>query len=142
MCVLRYFDMLAFLCSKSLSRVARSDPVLVSKSLHSTSASSTASPTTVPSTPGATLPPTIPSLVTYLDGLAHYDQQKPTAFREPKLFAHHNHLQMTQFLQNYAKAHPSITRLYSIGKSVQGRDLWVMEISDNPGKHEPGQLVI
>uniref|UniRef100_A0A158PAH9 Peptidase_M14 domain-containing protein n=1 Tax=Angiostrongylus cantonensis TaxID=6313 RepID=A0A158PAH9_ANGCA len=34
--------------------------------------------------------------------------------------------------QNY----PNITYLYSIGKSVSGRDLWVLIISDNPTKHE------
>ncbi|CAH9128761.1 unnamed protein product [Cuscuta epithymum] len=30
----------------------------------------------------------------------------------------------------------SISRVYSIGKSVQGLPLWVMEISDKPGKQE------
>jgi carboxypeptidase D len=28
--------------------------------------------------------------------------------------------------------------LYSIGKSVQNRDLWVLEITKTPGKHTPG----
>lgn len=34
--------------------------------------------------------------------------------------------------------YPHITRLYSIGKSVQERDLWVLEISSTPGQHQPG----
>jgi hypothetical protein len=34
------------------------------------------------------------------------------------------------------KAHPEIMQLFSIGKSVRGRDLWVMKISDNVQQDE------
>ena len=54
-------------------------------------------------------------------------------------FQHHNYDEMTKLLKAYAEKYPTITRLYSIGKSIKGRELWVMEITDQPGKHEPGE---
>uniref|UniRef100_A0A2M4B9D9 Putative carboxypeptidase d n=1 Tax=Anopheles marajoara TaxID=58244 RepID=A0A2M4B9D9_9DIPT len=50
-------------------------------------------------------------------------------------FKHHNYTAMVSYIHDLASNYPSITRLYSIGKSVQGRDLWVMEITEGPGKH-------
>jgi carboxypeptidase D len=52
-------------------------------------------------------------------------------------FRHHNYEEMTWLLKDFARRHESIARLYDIGTSVQNRKLWVMEISNNPGKHEP-----
>ena len=49
---------------------------------------------------------------------------------------YHNYIELTNFLQNIANQNPDITRLESIGQSVQGRELWVMEITDNPGINE------
>jgi len=43
---------------------------------------------------------------------------------------------MTAHLQGVAADHPSITQLLSIGKSVEGRDLWFIKITDNPGVEE------
>ena len=54
-------------------------------------------------------------------------------------FNHHNFSSFERTLKEIASKHPNITRLYSIGHSVQFRNIWVLEISDNPGRHEPGE---
>ena len=61
-----------------------------------------------------------------------------TLHRTPD-FSIHTYDLMEKFLKNLVTKYPSITRLYSIGKSVQGTELWVLEISDNPGIHESGE---
>ncbi|PSN43472.1 hypothetical protein C0J52_03215 [Blattella germanica] len=62
-------------------------------------------------------------------------------FITPTKFKHHNYLEMEEELKLLASNYPNITRLYDIGKSVEGRKLYVMEISDNPGKHELDQKI-
>jgi hypothetical protein len=44
---------------------------------------------------------------------------------------YHNFDDLTAALQDFANDHPTICRLSSLGVSVQGRDLWALEISDN-----------
>lgn len=49
---------------------------------------------------------------------------------------YHNHTTMTAMLQNYASTYPAITRLVNIGNSIEGRALWVLQISNNPDVEE------
>ncbi|CAD5210609.1 unnamed protein product [Bursaphelenchus xylophilus] len=48
----------------------------------------------------------------------------------------HNYKEMTVWLNKYANKFPFITKLHSIGQSVQGRELWVLIIGTNPREHE------
>jgi len=66
-------------------------------------------------------------------------QQIFAALKQPQSFKHHNHAELEKFLKELSQEFPDITHLYSIGKSVEGRDLWVLAISDNPTQHEAGE---
>ena len=54
-----------------------------------------------------------------------------TRFSSNPLDAYHTFEELTTELQQLAQQYPEICFLESIGKSVQGRDLWIMKISDN-----------
>lgn len=49
---------------------------------------------------------------------------------------YHSYAMMTADLQAYEVAFPAICRLVTLGKSVQGRELWAMLITDNPDTEE------
>ncbi|ESO08248.1 hypothetical protein HELRODRAFT_75388 [Helobdella robusta] len=51
---------------------------------------------------------------------------------------HLNYEEMTAMLTKIVDQCPGIMRLYSIGKSVKQRELWVVEISKSPGVHRTG----
>lgn len=46
---------------------------------------------------------------------------------------------MVEFMKDINSSYPNITFLHSVGKTVQGRDLYVMIISSSPFKHIPGK---
>jgi hypothetical protein len=54
-------------------------------------------------------------------------------------FQYHNYESMVKKLKELNNKYPNITSLYTIGKSVENRDLWVMIISDQPLIHEAGE---
>ena len=49
-----------------------------------------------------------------------------------------NYTELEALMQSVAQSCPSITRLYSIGRSVQGRELYVMQMTRNPGPRRRG----
>ncbi|XP_007530354.1 carboxypeptidase N catalytic chain [Erinaceus europaeus] len=54
----------------------------------------------------------------------------------PVTFRHHRYDDLVRTLYKVHNECPHITRVYSIGRSVKGRHLYVLEFSDNPGIHE------
>ncbi|XP_064229734.1 carboxypeptidase N catalytic chain isoform X2 [Aotus nancymaae] len=55
----------------------------------------------------------------------------------PVTFRHHRYDDLVRTLYKVQNECPSVTRVYSIGRSVEGRHLYVLEFSDRPGIHEP-----
>jgi len=51
---------------------------------------------------------------------------------KPLDFGYHHYDEMTAWLRDFSGAHHDLVALYSIGKSVQGRELWVIVVSTSP----------
>ena len=49
--------------------------------------------------------------------------------------------EITRIVHDWAKANPAFVRVKSIGKSVEGRDLWLLEIGRNPDEARPAAWV-
>ncbi|HPF38594.1 MAG TPA: M14 family zinc carboxypeptidase [Phycisphaerae bacterium] len=46
------------------------------------------------------------------------------------------------FLSQVVADHPDITRMFSVGVTTEGRDIWAIEISDHPGDEEDEPAVL
>ncbi|XP_016327728.1 probable carboxypeptidase X1 [Sinocyclocheilus anshuiensis] len=68
-----------------------------------------------------------------------YPWQAEEGTKDKLDFRHHNYKEMRKLMKSVNEMCPDITHIYSIGKSYMGLKLYVMEISDNPGKHELGE---
>jgi carboxypeptidase D len=61
----------------------------------------------------------------------------PTQGFEPMALGdYHSYSTLTGELRAYAWAYPDICRLYTLGRSVLGRELWAVLITDNPDEEE------
>ncbi|XP_029316092.1 LOW QUALITY PROTEIN: probable carboxypeptidase X1 [Cottoperca gobio] len=68
-----------------------------------------------------------------------YSSEQEFVSKDALDFRQHNYKDMRKLMKSVTEECPDITRIYTIGKSYTGLKLYVMEISDNPGKHELGE---
>ncbi|KAL7380669.1 hypothetical protein ABVT39_022048 [Epinephelus coioides] len=68
-----------------------------------------------------------------------YASERELGSKDALDFRQHNYKEMRKLMKSVTEECPDITRIYTIGKSYMGLKLYVMEISDNPGKHELGE---
>ncbi|XP_061599863.1 probable carboxypeptidase X1 [Cololabis saira] len=68
-----------------------------------------------------------------------YASEQERGSKDDLDFRHHNYKEMRKLMKSVTEECPDITRIYTIGRSYMGLKLYVMEMSDNPGKHELGE---
>src|SRR5690349_16063243 len=55
---------------------------------------------------------------------------------------YHTYAELTQAIRAVEQQHPELVRISSIGRSYEGRDLWVAKVSDNDATDEPAPEVL
>jgi len=61
---------------------------------------------------------------------------------QPNAGLYHTYAEIDTELHQLAAAHPQIAQVSSIGKSLEGRELWAIKISDNVAQNEPESTVV
>lgn len=81
--------------------------------------------------------------IEFLDSLTFIETEKAAGNAQSAsvvvnsmLAKHHNNEELHKYLFELEQNNLDICRLYSIGKSSQGKDLWALEITEQPGKHQ------
>ncbi|KAG7243388.1 hypothetical protein INR49_011845 [Caranx melampygus] len=67
------------------------------------------------------------------DSMEGFPQEDPATLMQ---FTYHSNAQMISILKKTEEQCSDIARTYSIGRSMEGRELLVIEFSNNPGQHE------
>ncbi|XP_029382004.1 carboxypeptidase Z isoform X2 [Echeneis naucrates] len=67
------------------------------------------------------------------DSMEMFPPEEPATSMQ---FIYHSNAQMTSVLKKTEEQCSDIARTYSIGRSMEGRELLVIEFSNNPGQHE------
>eukprot|EP01088_Endostelium_zonatum_P020975 TRINITY_DN8003_c0_g1_i1.p1 TRINITY_DN8003_c0_g1~~TRINITY_DN8003_c0_g1_i1.p1 ORF type:complete len:465 (-),score=121.00 TRINITY_DN8003_c0_g1_i1:48-1442(-) len=67
----------------------------------------------------------------------HLDNFESHTRRADSSIKYHDYEHLSKFLQEIASNYSSITRLFSLGDSVQNRHIYCLHISDNPNLNEP-----
>ena len=65
-----------------------------------------------------------------------YDEMMGWKSNPSMLDSFHKYAQLTTELQNIENTYPDIAKLYNLGLSVQGRNIWGLKITDNPDIEE------
>ncbi|XP_067868007.1 carboxypeptidase M-like [Heterodontus francisci] len=68
----------------------------------------------------------------------HTQAEKPEALLKSLDFKYHHTSSLESFLHDVQTNYSTITHVYSIGQSVEGRDLWVIAIGESPMEHRIG----
>ncbi|CAI5454880.1 unnamed protein product [Caenorhabditis angaria] len=62
-------------------------------------------------------------------------QRKIGVFLNPDEHIHRNYQEMTDYMFSLNKQFPNLTHVYSVGQSVEGRELWVLVVSRYAKEH-------
>lgn len=74
--------------------------------------------------------------IEYRASLAEHSRLHAEDF-PPKDQKYHDYKETTEMLQGLAKNNPEMASLYSIGKSVQGRDIWTLRLNTTASGTQP-----
>ena len=82
---------------------------------------------------------------TNLSALGHYDQQKISSKNISNYaYEYYNYQDMTDLLHELQDSYSNIMKLESLGQTYEGRDIWMVKLSDNVeiNEEEPGVLLM